>query len=91
VFSSIQSIVGCSGWSVFGRPGVFDVLRLAAVAPRGYHDPARSAPGQVGPRVLADQMQTQVQARCHSCRRQNGAFVNEQHTGIDVDLRIAPR
>ncbi len=41
--------------------------------------------------MLADQVQTQVQARCHSCRRQNGALVNEQHGGVDVDVGIPPR
>jgi len=74
-----------------GRPGVLDVLCLATVAPCGYHHPPRGAPRQLGAGMLADQMQTQVQARGHSGRCQNGAFINEQNTGVDVDVGVPPR
>ena len=74
-----------------GGRRVLDVLRLATIPPRGYHDPPCGARCQVGACVLADQVQTQVQARCHSCRGQNGALVNEQDCGVDVDVGIPPR
>jgi hypothetical protein len=82
---------GLEGMVGVGGSGVFDELCPAAVAPCGYHHPPRGAPSQVGAGVLADQMQTRVQARCHSCRRQNGALVDEQDTGVDVDVGIPPR
>src|ERR1700735_5113479 len=76
----LQRMVGVDG------SGVLDVLRLTPVPPRRYHYPSRSLPRQVWAVVLADQVQTQVHPRGDSCRRQDGALVDEQDAGVDVDI-----
>jgi len=70
---------------------MFDVLCLAPVTPRRYYHAPRGAPCEVGAGVLTNQMQAQVNTRCHSCRRQNGSFVHEQNAGVDVDVRMPSR
>ncbi|GAA2482399.1 hypothetical protein GCM10010276_19490 [Streptomyces longisporus] len=64
-----------------------DVLRLAAVAVRGYDRAAGDLVGDGGAVVAAHHVQAQVDAGGDAGRGQDVAVVDEQYVRVDVDLR----
>ena len=64
-----------------GGHGRLDELRLPAVTVRGHDHAPRERVGHLGPVILANHVQTQVDPRRRARRRQDRALVDVEHRG----------